>query len=102
MTKNHHFLRRIALTRIKSPIFSWDSIAITITQLAFHLSVAKIMSTDCDYKVDDRQEMYAVGSTLIFTGFFPVFPGTNGLGRPLILRECGATSAVSFCGVFLI
>ncbi|KAI6171207.1 Sulfate permease family protein 3 [Aphelenchoides bicaudatus] len=77
------------------PELFWDSIAISVTQLAFHLSVAKIMSADGTYKVDDRQETYAIGSTLIFTGFFPVFPGTNGLGRPMVLRECGATTPIA-------
>jgi hypothetical protein len=52
------------------------------------------MSVECKYHVDERQELYAIGTSLVFTGFFPVFPGTNGLGRPLILKECGATTQV--------
>ncbi|KAI6243540.1 hypothetical protein M3Y99_00111400 [Aphelenchoides fujianensis] len=74
------------------PELAASSAAIAVVQIAFHVSIAKIMSARQGYAVDERQEMYAIGAVQMFTGFFPVFPATVGLTRPPLLAECGATS----------
>jgi MFS superfamily sulfate permease-like transporter len=51
------------------------------------------------YKVDELQEIYAMSVTHIFTGFFPSFPTTNGLGRAMVIDACGATSQVIFLNI---
>ncbi|CAD5227978.1 unnamed protein product [Bursaphelenchus okinawaensis] len=72
-----------------------DAVAITIVMVAVHLSMATVMSEKKGYTVDDNQEIYAVGATLTISGLFPVFPAANGLGRPLLLHECGAVSQMA-------
>ncbi|KAI6228688.1 Sulfate permease family protein 3 [Aphelenchoides fujianensis] len=86
------------------PELAASSAAIAVVQIAFHVSIAKIMSARQGYAVDERQEMYAIGAVQMFTGFFPVFPGTVGLTRPPLLAECGATSliAVIVAGLFIL
>jgi MFS superfamily sulfate permease-like transporter len=48
------------------------------------------------YKIDEQQELYAMSGAHLFTGFFPSFPTTNGLGRAMVIDACGATSQVGF------
>ncbi|KAI6243265.1 hypothetical protein M3Y99_00120100 [Aphelenchoides fujianensis] len=86
------------------PELAASSAAIAVVQIAFHVSIAKIMSARQGYAVDERQEMYAIGAVQMFTGFFPVFPATVGLTRPPLLAECGATSliAVIVAGLFIL
>ncbi|KAI6243503.1 hypothetical protein M3Y99_00107400 [Aphelenchoides fujianensis] len=86
------------------PELAASSAAIAVVQIAFHVSIAKLMSARQGYAVDERQEMYAIGAVQMFTGFFPVFPATVGLTRPPLLAECGATSliAVIVAGLFIL
>lgn len=72
------------------------SIAISIVQIAFHISLAKKMCQKKNYEVDELQEIYAMSMTHMFTGFFPSYPTTNGLGRAMLIDACGATSQVEF------
>uniref|UniRef100_A0A1I7RK18 STAS domain-containing protein n=1 Tax=Bursaphelenchus xylophilus TaxID=6326 RepID=A0A1I7RK18_BURXY len=72
-----------------------DALAITVVMVAVHLSIATVMCQKKGYVVDDNQEIYAVGATLAVSGLFPTFPAANGLGRPLILSECGAVTQMA-------
>ncbi|KAI6195647.1 hypothetical protein M3Y94_01012100 [Aphelenchoides besseyi] len=60
-----------------------------------HLSVAKVMSIRKGYHVNDNQELYALGTTLLTSGFFPVFPTATSLTGPAFMDECGVTSQIS-------
>ncbi|KAI6212353.1 hypothetical protein M3Y94_00011300 [Aphelenchoides besseyi] len=77
------------------PQLFWSSVSIALVQIAFHVSLIRIMTIRKGYKVDNQQEMYAIGGVMIMTSFFPVFPAAVTLDRPLILDKCGATSQVS-------
>lgn len=48
------------------------------------------------YTIDELQEIYAMSGTHLFTGFFPSYPTTNGLGRAMVIDACGATTQVRF------
>ncbi|KAI6234155.1 STAS domain-containing protein [Aphelenchoides fujianensis] len=73
----------------------WDALALAIIQSAMHLSVAKVMSMRKGYHVKGNQELYALGSTLVASGFFPVFPTATSLTGPAFMDECGVTSQIS-------
>ncbi|KAI6171205.1 hypothetical protein M3Y97_01074200 [Aphelenchoides bicaudatus] len=73
----------------------WDAMAIAVVHIALHLSIAKVMCIKKKYKVDENQELYAVGTVLAASSVFPVFPGSSGLGRPVLLAECGATTQLA-------
>ncbi|KAI6238314.1 STAS domain-containing protein [Aphelenchoides fujianensis] len=73
----------------------WDALALAIIQSAMHLSVAKVMSMRKGYHVKGNQELYALGSTLMASGFFPVFPTATSLTGPAFMDECGVTSQIS-------
>ncbi|KAI6192996.1 hypothetical protein M3Y96_00971400 [Aphelenchoides besseyi] len=72
----------------------YDALALAIIQSAMHLSVAKVMSIRKGYHVNDNQELYALGTTLLTSGFFPVFPTATSLTGPAFMDECGVTSQV--------
>ncbi|KAI6224474.1 hypothetical protein M3Y99_01396200 [Aphelenchoides fujianensis] len=42
------------------PLF-WDAVAVAVVYVALHLSIAKVMCLRQNYKVDENQELYAVG-----------------------------------------
>ncbi|KAI6239922.1 Sulfate permease family protein 3 [Aphelenchoides fujianensis] len=78
------------------PALFQHSLAISVVQLAFHCSLAKVMSRRKGYAVDESQEVWAMSLVHVVLGFFPSFPTTNGLGRAAVIDECGATSLVRF------
>ncbi|KAI6234335.1 Sulfate permease family protein 3 [Aphelenchoides fujianensis] len=86
------------------PALFQHSLAISVVQLAFHCSLAKVMSRRKGYEVDESQEVWAMSLVHVVIGFFPSFPTTNGLGRAAVIDECGATSLFTsvFTGLILI
>lgn len=54
----------------------------------------RVLSRQKLYRVDKIQETYAVGLTLLFSGFFPVYSANNGLGASMLLHRSGATTQV--------
>ncbi|KAI6197422.1 hypothetical protein M3Y94_01222400 [Aphelenchoides besseyi] len=81
-------------TFLIKPLF-WDAVAIAIVYVSLHLSIAKMLSIRQKYKIDENQELYAVGSVLACSSMLPVFPGSSGLGRPVLLADCGATTQLA-------
>ncbi|KAI6171042.1 hypothetical protein M3Y97_01081200 [Aphelenchoides bicaudatus] len=74
-------------TKSKRFIVPWELLLI-----AFHISLARVMCQRKKYAIDEQQEIYAMSTVHLFTGFFPSFPTTNGLGRAMVIDACGATS----------
>jgi MFS superfamily sulfate permease-like transporter len=54
----------------------------------------RVLSRRMGYRVERTQEIYAVGSTLLLSGFFPVYAANNSLGASNLLQESGATTQV--------
>lgn len=61
----------------------------------------RVLSRRVGYKVDRTQEMYALGGTLLFSGFFPVYAANNGLGASSLLQGLGGTTQVGFCDFYI-
>jgi MFS superfamily sulfate permease-like transporter len=61
----------------------------------------RVLSRRMLYKVDKVQETYAVGSTLLLSGFFPVYSANNGLGASTLLQQTGGTTQVTIFGDFV-
>ncbi|KAI6243535.1 hypothetical protein M3Y99_00110900 [Aphelenchoides fujianensis] len=72
-----------------------SSLAISTVQLCTHMFAMRVLSRRVGYRVDRRQETYAMGTTLLISGFFPVYAANNGLGQSSILEQAGGTSQIS-------
>ncbi|KAI6194852.1 hypothetical protein M3Y96_01169200 [Aphelenchoides besseyi] len=81
-------------TFLIKPLF-WDAVAIAVVYVSLHLSIAKMLSIRQKYKIDENQELYAVGTVLACSSVLPVFPGSSGLGRPILLADAGATTPLA-------
>ncbi|KAI6180009.1 STAS domain-containing protein [Aphelenchoides besseyi] len=87
------------------PVIFQHSLAISIVQIAVHISMAKVMCRRKGYHVDEQQEVWAMSVVHLVNGFFPTYPTTNGLGRASIIADdCGATSLLTsvFTGLILL
>ncbi|KAI6222284.1 hypothetical protein M3Y95_00968800 [Aphelenchoides besseyi] len=86
------------------PVIFQHSLAISIVQIAVHISMAKVMCRRKGYQVDEQQEVWAMSVVHLVNGFFPTYPTTNGLGRASIIDDCGATSLLTsvFTGLILL
>uniref|UniRef100_A0A7E4UZL4 STAS domain-containing protein n=1 Tax=Panagrellus redivivus TaxID=6233 RepID=A0A7E4UZL4_PANRE len=71
------------------------AIAITIVNVAVHISMAKMIGKRLGYQIDPGQEIYAVGATATIAGLFPVFPVSTALGRTMVLVESGCKTGLN-------
>ncbi|TKR93924.1 hypothetical protein L596_008290 [Steinernema carpocapsae] len=71
------------------------ALGIAVVIVAVHISLAKMFAKKMKYKVDPRQELYALGFTSIFAGLFPVFPSSTSLGRTMVNVEAGTKTLLS-------
>lgn len=80
------------------------ALAIAVVTIAVHISLAKILAKKFNYSIDPGQEIYALGLTSLFSGFFPVFPNSTALGRTMVQAESGAKTQLSavFSCLFLL
>ncbi|KAI6217059.1 hypothetical protein M3Y95_01241500 [Aphelenchoides besseyi] len=81
-----------------------SSLAISIVQICTHMFAAKVLSRRVGYRVDRRQETYAIGATLLLSSFFPVYAANSGVGASTICEQSGATSqmAIVFSALILL
>ncbi|KAI6171209.1 hypothetical protein M3Y97_01074600 [Aphelenchoides bicaudatus] len=86
------------------PTIFWRSLSISVVQLCIHMFGVRILTRRMLYKVDKVQETYALGSTLLLSGFFPVYSANNGLGASTLLQQNGATTQIAsiFSGIIIL
>jgi MFS superfamily sulfate permease-like transporter len=54
------------------------------------------MPENCHPSCSEIQELLALGFTNVLSSFFPVFPGSTGIGRSFIASELNAKSQVNY------
>uniref|UniRef100_A0A914CTY9 STAS domain-containing protein n=1 Tax=Acrobeloides nanus TaxID=290746 RepID=A0A914CTY9_9BILA len=66
-----------------------DAIPIAIICYMFIISMGKLFAKKHKYKVDDNQELYAIGFTSILSSFFPTYPAGASLSRSSVCEASG-------------
>ncbi|PIO72915.1 inorganic anion transporter, SulP family [Teladorsagia circumcincta] len=69
-----------------------NAVAIAMTAVAIHLTVAKIVEKRYKYKINHGQELYALGFVGVLSSFFPVFPVTSGFARSVVGAAVGSST----------
>uniref|UniRef100_A0A914Z268 SLC26A/SulP transporter domain-containing protein n=1 Tax=Panagrolaimus superbus TaxID=310955 RepID=A0A914Z268_9BILA len=80
------------------------AIAITVVTITLQISFTKMFAKQHGYKIDPGQEVYALGFTSFFSGFFPTYPTSPGISRTAVGIENGGQTqmaAVSTCTFLL-
>uniref|UniRef100_A0AC34FG39 STAS domain-containing protein n=1 Tax=Panagrolaimus sp. ES5 TaxID=591445 RepID=A0AC34FG39_9BILA len=80
------------------------AIAITVVTITLQISFTKMFAKQQGYKIDPGQEVYALGFTSFFSGFFPTYPTSPGISRTSVGIENGGQTqlaAVSTCAFLL-
>ncbi|KAK6058974.1 inorganic anion transporter, SulP family [Cooperia oncophora] len=72
-----------------------NAVAIALTAVAIHLTVAKIVEKRYKYKVNHGQELYALGFVGVLSSFFPVFPVTSGFARSVVGAAVGSSTQLT-------
>ncbi|KAI1718639.1 sulfate permease family domain-containing protein [Ditylenchus destructor] len=74
-----------------------NALAIAVVTIAIHISMSKMLAKKLNYEkdLDAGQELYALGFSSTFSGFFPVFPTSTALGRTMVNVESGAKTQFS-------
>ncbi|KAK6759661.1 hypothetical protein RB195_021316 [Necator americanus] len=70
-------------------------VAIALTAVAIHLTVAKIVEKRYKYKINHGQELYALGFVSVLSSFFPVFPVTSGFARSVVGAAVGGSTQLT-------
>ena len=65
-----------------------------VVSFAINFSLADLFSKKHRYKININQELFAYGSTNIFTGFFPCFATGASLARSCVQNNAGGKSQV--------
>ena len=73
-----------------------DALTLSIICYMFLISMAKLFAKKHRYKVDDNQELYALGFSSILSSMFPVYPAGGSLSRSSVCEMSGAKSQVRF------
>ncbi|CAJ0571336.1 unnamed protein product, partial [Mesorhabditis spiculigera] len=71
------------------------ALPIAVVATAVHISMAKMLAKQYNYKIDDQQELYALGFTSILGGLFPVYPVSTALGRTMVNVSSGSRTQLS-------
>ncbi|PAV55661.1 hypothetical protein WR25_01519 [Diploscapter pachys] len=74
------------------PYIGLNAVAIAITSVAIHITVAKVVEKRYKYKVNHGQELYALGFVGVLSSFFPVFPVTSGFARSVVGAAVGGST----------
>ncbi|XGW35618.1 hypothetical protein V3C99_019096 [Haemonchus contortus] len=72
-----------------------NAVAIALTAVAIHLTVAKIVEKRYKYKINHGQELYALGFVGVLSSFFPVFPVTSGFARSVVGAAVGSSTQLT-------
>ncbi|KAI1706993.1 sulfate permease family domain-containing protein [Ditylenchus destructor] len=74
-----------------------NALAIAVVTIAMHISMSKMLAKKMGYEkdLDTGQELYALGLSSTFSGFFPVFPTSTTLGRTMVNVESGGRTQLS-------
>ena len=65
-----------------------------VVSFAINFSLADLFSKKHRYKININQELFAYGSTNIFTGFFPCFATGASLARSCVQNNAGGKTQV--------
>ncbi|KHN80252.1 Sulfate permease family protein 3 [Toxocara canis] len=68
---------------------------IAAVTIAVHISMAKMLAKKMKYKIDARQELYALGLSAMLGGLFPIYPVSTALGRTMVNVESGSKTQLS-------
>ncbi|UMM43296.1 hypothetical protein L5515_018846 [Caenorhabditis briggsae] len=72
-----------------------NAVAIAITAVAIHITVAKVVEKRYKYKINHGQELYALGFVGVLSSFFPVFPVTSGFARSVVGAAVGGSTQLT-------
>ncbi|CAI4223688.1 unnamed protein product [Auanema sp. JU1783] len=72
-----------------------NAVAIAITAVAIHITVAKVVEKRYKYKINHGQEIYALGFVGVLSSFFPVFPVTSGFARSVVGAAVGGSTQLT-------
>uniref|UniRef100_A0A914VC92 STAS domain-containing protein n=1 Tax=Plectus sambesii TaxID=2011161 RepID=A0A914VC92_9BILA len=72
-----------------------DAVGIAIVVVAIHVSMAKLFAKKHGYKIDDSQELLAIGLTETLSSFFSVFPISTALARSMVNEGAGSKTLLS-------
>lgn len=82
--------------RVRTPICGAQVIVAFSTFLTSYSSFKK-QALACDYNLDARQELYALGAAGVFGSFFGAFPPSGSLSRTGLAVQLGVKSQI--CGI---
>ncbi|XP_026223451.1 solute carrier family 26 member 6-like isoform X1 [Anabas testudineus] len=72
-----------------------DAFAVGIVSYVINISLAKTFAQKLSYKVDNSQELMAVGIGNVFGGFFQSYAATASLSRTLVQESTGGQTQVA-------
>ena len=72
-----------------------DSCIVAIMGYACNISIAKLMSREHNYRIDDDQELVAAGLCNVIGAFFSCMPNCTALPRSMLLSLTGARSTIN-------
>uniref|UniRef100_A0AC34PUR6 STAS domain-containing protein n=1 Tax=Panagrolaimus sp. JU765 TaxID=591449 RepID=A0AC34PUR6_9BILA len=74
------------------PYLWMDALTLAVICYMFLVSMAKLFAKKHKYKLDDNQELFALGFSSILSSFFPVYPAGGSLSRSSVCEMSGAKS----------
>ncbi|KAJ1349666.1 Sulfate transporter [Parelaphostrongylus tenuis] len=72
-----------------------DALAISVVSLVVTISMGKLFAKKHNYKVDVRQEFYAMGFMEALCSLFPVWPPSTALARTLVYEAAGTKTQLA-------
>ncbi|CAJ0933667.1 unnamed protein product, partial [Mesorhabditis belari] len=77
------------------PLLFADAMAIAVVVLVVTISMGKLFAKKHNYKIDTRQEFYALGFMECLSSLFPVWPSSTALARTLVYEAAGTKTQLA-------
>ncbi|CAI5456090.1 unnamed protein product [Caenorhabditis angaria] len=72
-----------------------EALAIAVVSVVVTISMGKVFAKKHDYKIDARQEFFALGMVESISSMFPVWPSSTALARSIINENAGTKTQLS-------